>query len=132
MIKFYKNGKEFLDDNIDILEKYPLDTSFFKMNSKVINSFNRRNYSFKVIEENNYLLVMRLDDFSLLLFGDRKLMKIAVDVICDYHLYFYSILASKDLVEEFFTYLIKRRGGSSFIRHKMDMMYLDEDRKSVV
>ena len=43
MIKFYKNGKEFLDDNIDILEKYPLDTSFFKMNSKVINSFNRRN-----------------------------------------------------------------------------------------
>lgn len=126
MIRFYKNGKEFFEDNQKIIEENSLETSFFKLNSKFINSFNRRNYCFKVQKEASYLLVMRLDDFSLLLFGDKKLMKIAVDVICDYHLYFYGVLASKDLVEEFFTYLIKRRGGSSFIRHKMDMMYLEE------
>ena len=126
MIKFYKNGKEFLDDNLEILDRYPLDTSFFKMNSKVINTFNRRNYSFKVIREDKYLLVMRLDDFNLLLFGDKVLIKEAVDVICDYHLFFYGVLASKDLIDEFYVHYINRRGGESFIRHKMDMMYLNE------
>lgn len=49
MIKFYKNGEEFLKDNIVILNQYPLDTSFFKVNSKLLNTFDRRNYSFKVI-----------------------------------------------------------------------------------
>ena len=100
MIKFYKNGEEFLKDNIVILNQYPLDTSFFKVNSKLLNTFDRRNYSFKVIDGNNYLLVMRLDDYNLLLFGETNLVKEAIDIICDYHLYFYGILASKELINE--------------------------------
>lgn len=124
MIKFYKNGEEFLKDNIVILNQYPLDTSFFKVNSKLLNTFDRRNYSFKVIDGDNYLLVMKLDDYNLLIFGETNLVKEAIDIICDYHLYFYGILASKELIDEFYLHYINRRGGESFIRHKMDMMYL--------
>ena len=106
MIKFYKNGEEFLKDNIVILNQYPLDTSFFKVNSKLLNTFDRRNYSFKVIDGDNYLLVMKLDDYNLLIFGETNLVKEAIDIICDYHLYFYGILASKELIDEFYLHYI--------------------------
>ena len=39
MIKFYNNGKEFYADNQEILESYPLETSFYRLNSNAINSF---------------------------------------------------------------------------------------------
>ena len=126
MIKFYENGKAFLDDNLEILNKYPLDTSFFLVNSKSIHTFNRRNYCFKVINNSSYLLVMRLDDYNLILFGDKNLVKEAVNTILDYHLYFYGVLASVELVNEFFKHMIDRRGGEKVIRYNMDMMYLDK------
>ena len=81
MIKFYENGKAFLEDNLEILNKFPLDTSFFLVNSKSIHTFNRRNYCFKVIDNSSYLLVMRLDDYNLILFGDKNLVKEAVNTL---------------------------------------------------
>lgn len=126
MNKFYKDGNEFRLDNLEILDKYPVDTSFFKVNSHSILSFTRENYCFKIYENESYLLVMHLYPYNLLLFGDKKLIKEAVDTILDYHLYFYGVLSDKELIEEFYSCLIDRRGGEKLIRYHMDIMMMDE------
>ena len=125
MIKFYSCGEEFLLDNKEILDLYPLETSFYKLNSKSIDSFTRENYIFKLYDQESYLLVLHFEPYNLLLFGDKKFAKEASDIICDYHLKFYGVLGDKELVDEFYERLIERRKVEPFLRHRMDMMYLE-------
>ena len=126
MLKIYKSGQEFLLDNKDILDNKPIETSFFRFNAHKINTFERYNYCFKLYDEESYLLVLKMEPYNLLLFGDEKFLKECSDVICDYNLHFTGVLASLNLIEGFYKHHVNRRGGEYFFRHKMDLMYLDE------
>ena len=126
MLKIYKNGEEFLNDNLSILNDFPIETAFFKFNAKNISSFSRYNYCFKLYDDDSYLIVLKMDPYKLLLFGDKKFLKECSDVICDYNLHFTGILADLDLIEEFYSHYIARKRGHYFILHKMDIMILDK------
>ena len=68
MLKIYKNGEEFLNDNLSILNDFPIETAFFKYNAKNISSFSRYNYCFKLYDDDSYLIVLKMDPYKLLLF----------------------------------------------------------------
>ena len=80
MLKIYKSGQEFLLDNKDILDNKPIETSFFRFNAHKINTFERYNYCFKLYDEESYLLVLKMEPYNLLLFGDEKFLKECSDV----------------------------------------------------
>lgn len=125
MIIKYKNGDEFYQDNKDILEKYPLDTSFFKLNSRFLNDFNKESYSFKVIDDSSYLLILRLEPYSALVFGNHLLSNEASKFIIENNLKIDKVLCQKENYEALLNELISKIGGSIEVKHSMDIMYID-------
>ena len=125
MLKIYKNGEEFLLDNQEILDNNLVETAFFRLNGKFIKTFERYNYCFKLYDENSFLLVLKMEPYNLLLYGDEKFLEEASNVICDYNLHFTGVLASLNLVEGFYSHYKDRRQGKTFVRHKMDIMEMD-------
>lgn len=125
MVKIYTNGNEFIKENMKLLDENILDTSFYYVNAKNINSFDRSNYLIKIYEEDKCLLLCKYSIFNLLLYGDKSLCKEASRIICDYNLEFNGILATKDLVDEFYFQYEKLKGGSHKINLSMDIMYCD-------
>lgn len=125
MIIKYKNGDEFYQDNKEILEKYPLDTSFFKLNSKFLNVFNNESYSFKVMDDSSYLLILRLEPYPTLVFGNHLLSNEASKFIIENSLKIDRVLCQKENYETLLNEIINKIGGSIEVKHSMDIMYID-------
>lgn len=125
MIIKYKNGDEFYQDSKDILERYPLDTSFFRLNSKFLKVFNNESYSFKVIDNSSYLLMLRLEPYSVLVFGNHLLSNEASKFIIENNLKIDKVLCQKENYETLLNEIINKVGGSIEVKHSMDIMYID-------
>lgn len=126
MFKIYTNGDEFISENKMLLDENILDTSFYYVNAKYINGFNRSNYLIKVFNEDKCLLLCKYSIFNLLLYGDKSLSKEACQIICDYNLEFNGVLATKELAEEFYLCYEAKRGGSHSFNLSMDIMYCNK------
>ena len=72
MIIVYKSGKEFIDDNIEILNQNKYLSAFFFLDAKLIEEVNNINYVIKVINNDKYLLALKVIPFNLLLMGDKE------------------------------------------------------------
>lgn len=92
MYKIYKNGLDFINENIDIIKNNPVDLEFHRLNALSINEFSRENYLIKFYDMNHTLLVARKKPFNVVIFGDEKLIEEALDFIIQYNLEFDQVL----------------------------------------
>lgn len=125
MIIKYKNGYEFYQDNQFILEAYPLDTSFFRGNCRMLNTFSQTSYAFKVMDGDAYLLVLCLEPYPTLVFGDYLLSKDAAEFMIENHLNISKVLCSKENYEALLSEFIQKMGGYMEIKLSMHLMYMD-------
>ena len=72
MIKEYKNGDEFLKENLSSLELNPYMTSLIIADAKALKEISKSNYALKIEEDNQKLLAIRIEPFHLLFYGGLK------------------------------------------------------------
>ena len=70
MIKFYCSGKEFLAENKEILEEYPLETVFFKVNAKAIEHTDPNDFLVRLEADGKFLLAVHQSHYPMVIFGD--------------------------------------------------------------
>ena len=70
MIKVYKNGKDFIDENFKYLETNKYMSTFFFFDAPLLKESTKINYAIKVEEDNKILLALKVEPYNLLLFGD--------------------------------------------------------------
>lgn len=121
MIKIYQNGNEFISDNIDFFNKNKSEINIFFDYAPLINEFSRNKFLIKIKDEDNYLFLMYINPYNLVLYGDNRLSYLAANTLCDYNLEFSSILAQKDLALEFLFHYENRLGGSHELKYDSDL-----------
>ena len=104
MIKEYKNGASFIEDNNEFLKKNPYLSAFFYLDAKDISSIDQNNYALKAIDNKKILLALRLAPFGLLLMGNAE----CLDELLEYIKY-YNYNASEIMCE---TYI-----GQQLVKH---------------
>lgn len=116
MIKEYKNGVSFIEDNNGILKQNPYLAAFFYLDAKEITSIDQNNYAFKVIDNKKTLLAMKLNPYGLLLFGHLECLE---ELLTYLHYYHYNV--NEIMCETFIgDYLVKEYNYSQEIG--MDFM----------
>lgn len=101
MHKFYTNGIDFINENIDLLNSSLIETAFFKKNAQSMKGLNRKSYIFKVYQDNMILLCLKYDKYPLLLFGNVELCDEAARIVYQYHLEINKVQARSILAESF-------------------------------
>ena len=81
MIKEYKNGDEFLKENLSTLELNPYMTSLIIVDSLALKEISKSNYALKIEEDNQKLLAIRVESFPLLFYGEEKLLSKLLEYI---------------------------------------------------
>lgn len=123
--KIYSNKEDFLNDNLDIKTKdfyEQVELSFFYKNILDYQQFNNDSYAFKFWDKNDYLLVLKIPNRNLLLYGQVRLANFAANTLADYYLHVSNALGKNDLVLEFFKAYQKRLGIK--ITYQRDMSIL--------
>ena len=75
MIKDYLNGKSFIEDNSAFLDLNKYMSSFFYIDSKLLNETNKTNYAIKVNIDDKTLLAIKVEPYNLLLYGDKECLE---------------------------------------------------------
>lgn len=107
MIKYYKNGYEFYQENKNIIEENLIETSFFKLNYPSIDDFSSLDYCIKIIEGSSYLIALNKHPYNLLLFGNYLLCDKLAYEIYTHNLNINGVLASEELTNSFITHYTK-------------------------
>ena len=72
MVKVYKNGKEFVDDNQLFLDENKYMSSLFYIDAKVLDESTKKNYAVKVENSSGRMLAIKVEPYNLLLYGNEK------------------------------------------------------------
>lgn len=112
MIKIYKSGVEFIKDNEKELCSELVDAKVLIDNAKLIRSFNKQSYIIKLYDENSFLIISRVKDLPLYLYGDRQFIDEASEVIANYNLEFQRVIGNKAIAGSFLLSYQKRMLGS--------------------
>ena len=70
MIKEYKSGQLFIEENSTLLDQNKYLATFFYVDAPLIKEVDINNYMIKVEQTGSILLALRLDPYNLLLLGD--------------------------------------------------------------
>ena len=103
--KIYSNKEEFLNDNLAVEDKdfyEHLELAFFYKNILEFQQFNNDSYAFKFWDKKDYLLVLKVPNRNLLLYGSVALASYAANTLADYYLHVTNALGKDDLVFKFF------------------------------
>lgn len=125
--KIYLNGKEFLEENQNLLNASTptsIKTAFFPLNAKSYHEFNRNNFALKFSRGKEKLFILKQEPFNMLLFGSKELCNFAANTICNLNLSFKRILGEDDCVQEFLSCYQDRIGGEIYLEHSMKIMTL--------
>lgn len=112
MIKIYKSGLEFLSENEELLCSELVDAKALISNSKKIKCFNRCNYFVKIYDDNGFIILSRLKEAALHIYGNEHLIRFAAEFVADYNLEFCSVIGNKAIAGSFLLEYQKRMGGS--------------------
>ncbi len=102
MIKEYDNGKSFIEDNDEFLNKNKYLTNFFYLDAELLKEINKYNYALKIEEDNKKLLALKVCDFALMLYGDHQLLKDLLIYIKSKDYYHDKIMAASNIKTELF------------------------------
>lgn len=121
----YKTGKQFIDDNNEIFQKYPIETCFFKLNA--LNMPDMSNgFAVKVIDGDNYVIALRFKEYPMVIFAnnDSLLNNLAKELLQN-KFSFMRILGPDTTVKAFLSIYEQLAGGTHKIIHSMDIMKCD-------
>ena len=126
MYKLYKTGKEFLDENLDILRRDPLGTIFFESNANAIAQCDEHNYAIRVEVGGEILIAIRVDGFPLVIYGSEHCVQNLARAVAENKLQFGKVIGYYDLLDKFLTSYEQLVGGSHKVNLSMDVMYCDK------
>lgn len=123
MFTVYQSGKEFLDENIDTLRKYPLETVFMEGNAYALTQCDCNNFAVKVWQGNSILLAIERRGVPMRLWGDKSLVGEMAEVLAKNKLTFGGVLGYPEICNEFLCCYEKLCGGGHETKHSMDIMF---------
>ena len=126
MIKLYKTGKDFLDENLSLIRSDPLGTIFFEGNANAIERCGESSYATRVECGNEVLIAIRLYGFPLVLSGSEHCVEEFAQVAFEHKLQFDKVLAYYDLSDKFLSCYERYAGGSHKVNLSMDIMYCEK------
>lgn len=101
MIINYANGEEFIKDNKTFLEENVYMSSFFFLDAPLLKESSKTNYALKVFSEDRQLVVIKVEPYYVLLYGDSELVKELVIYIKENELEVNGIYCSSEIGEEY-------------------------------
>ena len=126
MIVNYPNGEAFIVDNKDFLEQNIYMSSFFFLDAPLLKEASKRNYALKVYSNDSELLVLKVEPYYVLLYGDSSLVKELLLYIEENDLEVNGIYCSSD-IGEIYKKLAKELLGQDFhLKIGMDFMEANE------
>ena len=125
MYKLYKTGKEFLDENINLIRSDTLGTMFFEVNATMIGQCDKNNFAIRIDAEGEILIAIRVDGFPLVIYGSESRVAELAKVVANNELQFVKAIGYYDLVDQFLIFYEQFAGGSHKVNLSMDIMYCD-------
>ena len=126
MYTLYKTGKDFLDENINLIRNDPLGTIFFEGNAMMIGCCDDKNFALRVEVGVEVLIHIRLDGFPLVLYGSERCVEELAQVVTKYKLQFTKTIGHYELMDKFLTCYEQIVGGSHKVNLYMDVMYCEK------
>lgn len=126
MLKIYKNGKEFLRENSNILAQHPLETVFFEINAQYLTETNNNDFVIRLDSGDKYLIAVHVGEFPMNIFGDNSLCAEFARFAAKEKLTFPKVLGALDTCETFLSEYGKLTGCTHSINHAMDIMRCDK------
>ena len=126
MYKLYETGKEFLDENINLIRNDPLGTTFFESNANMIGRCDASNYAVRVETDGEVMIAIRVDGFPLVIYGSEHCVAELAKVVSENKLQFVKAIGYYDLIDKFLKTYEQIAGGSHKVNLSMDIMYCDK------
>ena len=123
MYKVYKTGQEFLDENLDIIRKDPLGTTFFEGNANMISQCDERNFAIRVDVGEKMLIAIQLDGYPMVIYGSEQATDELAKAVVENKLQFDRVIGYLDVTTGFLTRYERLVGGSHVVNLSMDVMY---------
>ncbi len=124
MIKEYKNGNELVEENRAFLELDMTKSGFFFLDAPLLINLDERNYVFKVENNGKKLLVLSVEPFNILFYGDKECAKEAAEYINEKGYVLRNYLAEEELGNAFAD-VLKKFGFEYSEELAMDFMEAD-------
>ncbi len=121
MFLTYQSGDQFLDDNKEIIQKYPLETVFFVANAENMRDMSN-GFAVKAAAGEKFLLAIRYGEFPMVLFGEKGLCGELAENLIKNNLTFNGTISEESLADTFFNGYETIAGGSHRTLHSMDIM----------
>lgn len=126
MYKLYKTGKEFLDENLDILRRDPLGALFFESNANAIEQCDANSYAVRVEAGSEFLIAIRLEGYPLVIYGSESCVAELAQIVSKNKLRFDKVIGCYELLDKFLKSYEQLVGGSHKVNLSMDIMYCDK------
>ena len=126
MYKLYKTGKEFLDENLEILLQDPLGTIFFEVNAMMIPQCTKSSYAVRVDDGGEKLIAIHVDGYPLVIYGSECCAAELARIVAENKLQFDRVIGVYDLLDKFLIFYEQIVGGSHKVNLSMDIMYCDK------
>ena len=126
MYKLYNTGQEFLCENLDIIRKDPLGTTFFESNAKMIPQCDDSNYAIRVEKDGEVLIAIRVNGLPFVIYGCVCCADELAKVVTVNKLQFDRVIGYYDELNAFLTNYETIVGGTHKVNLSMDIMYCEK------
>lgn len=123
MFTIYKSGKNFLDENADILRSHPLETVFMEGNARALENCDCDNFAVKVWQEEAFLLAIERKGVPMRLWGSEALVGEMAEVLAKNDCNFGAVLGYPNICNGFLAEYERLCGGRHETKHSMEIMY---------
>ena len=126
MYKLYKTGKEFLDENLNLIRSDTLGTIFFEGNANAIEQCNEANFAARIECGGEVLIAIRVDGFPLVIYGSESCVEELAEVVAENGYRFEKAIGYYELIGKFLNRYEQIKGGSHRVNLSMDIMFCDK------
>ncbi|MBO5712402.1 MAG: peptide-methionine (S)-S-oxide reductase MsrA [Acholeplasmatales bacterium] len=124
MLKIYKNGEEFLEDNREFLKENILEERYFLGNSKTLGNPTKESFALKITKDDKKIIALKNINAhpNMEILGDVELVCELVEVMTSYGFVFSQALINGKLCEAFINSYQRKMGGVFNIATTMEIM----------
>lgn len=135
MIIEYPNGSTFVEDNSSFLDENRYMSSFFYLDAPALLEFSKKNYALKVQHNNKKLLVLKVEPYHTMLYGNPECVEEFLAYVHNQKLEIDGALCAMDIGDKLIELSPKLLNRKCFLQIGMDFMktneYTEESSKEV-